>query len=89
MHGPSRASTQLNIGRDRLRFVLTVLRGASGKMTPQQEPLSGVIICPVLKQGTAVKGELLHHNQQFNYTPEGIFLSNNDLPADIELDLNS
>jgi hypothetical protein len=41
-------------------------------MTPQQEPLSGVIICPVLKEGTAVKGELLHHNQQFNYTPEEI-----------------
>ncbi len=44
-------------------------------MTPQQEPLSGVIICPVLKEGTAVKGELLHHNQQDHYTPEGIRLS--------------
>jgi hypothetical protein len=30
--------------------------------------LSGVIICPAYQEGTAVKGELLHHNQQFHYT---------------------
>jgi hypothetical protein len=36
-------------------------------MTPQQESLSGVIICPALGR-TAVKGELLHHASDY-YTP--------------------
>ena len=31
-------------------------------MTPQQDSLSGVIICPAYRR-TAVKGELRHHNQ--------------------------
>jgi len=41
-------------------------------MTPQQDSLSGVIICPAKRRGTAVKGELLHHNQLLHYTSDGI-----------------
>jgi hypothetical protein len=37
-------------------------------MTPQQDPLSGVISYSVQEQGTAVKGELHRRNLQFNYT---------------------
>ena len=35
-------------------------------MTPQQDSLSGVIICPAKVDGTAVKGELLHHRIYYN-----------------------
>ena len=56
-------------------------------MTPQQVPLSGVIICPASKGGTAVKGELHHHRYLlqllWNSLSIGSFSSNHrqDRPA--------
>ena len=49
-------------------FAQVVFGGLRWDMTPQQDPLSGVISYSMQEQGTAVKGELHRRNLQFNYT---------------------
>ena len=49
-----------NLGRALIRGIV------AGDMTPRQDPLSGVIICPGFR-GTAVEAELLGLPQQFYF----------------------